>query len=109
MAAKSFKGGLDSLLGEGKKKGAQPPKKRGRPKTNLKTITKTSEIGTKAGETRATFIINEEQLETLKALAYWERLSIKDVLSQALTDYMEAKRKDIGKAMASYKSRPKTP
>lgn len=58
--------------------------KLGRPKTNFKVINKTSEIGTKAGETRATFIINEESLESLKALAYWERLTIKDVLSQAI-------------------------
>lgn len=81
MSKKNFTGGLSSLLGD------QPEKpKRGRPKTSTKEITKTSQDGTKEFETRATFIINEELLEKLKAMAYWDRVLIKTVINTALQD-----------------------
>jgi hypothetical protein len=76
---KDFKGGLQSLLGEG-----ETVKKPGRPKTQTKTIEKSSQEGTKANETRATFIVNEDTLEKLKRIAYWDRLLIKEVVNQAL-------------------------
>ena len=102
--AKNFKGGLDSILGEATGKGLG---KRGRPKTNLKTVTKTSQTGTKENETRATFIVNEEQLENIKALAHWERLSIKEVLAQAIESHLASKKKELSKAMDSYKGKAK--
>jgi hypothetical protein len=81
MNKKNFSGGLNSLLGE------QPEKKKvGRPTTQFKEVTKSSQEGTKEGETRATFIVNEELLDKLKAVAYWDRLRIKDVINQALAD-----------------------
>ena len=70
---------LESLLGD------QPEKpKRGRPVTQTKEITKSSQEGTKEGETRATFIVKEGLLEKLKAIAYWERILIKEVVTSAL-------------------------
>jgi hypothetical protein len=81
MSKKNFTGGLSSLLGD------QPEKpKRGRPVTQTKEITKSSQEGTKENETRATFIINEELLEKLKAIAYWDRVLIKDVINTALQE-----------------------
>jgi hypothetical protein len=81
MSKKSFTGGLNSLLGE------QPDKpKRGRPKTSTREITKSSQEGTKEEETRATFIVNEELLDKVKAIAYWDRKLIKEVLDTALQD-----------------------
>jgi hypothetical protein len=81
MSKKNFTGGLNSLLGD------QPEKpKRGRPVTQTKEITKSSQEGTKENETRATFIINEELLEKLKAIAYWDRVLIKDVINTALQE-----------------------
>lgn len=81
MSKKNFTGGLNSLLGD------QPEKpKRGRPITQTKEITKSSQEGTKENETRATFIINEELLEKLKAIAYWDRVLIKDVINTALQE-----------------------
>jgi hypothetical protein len=81
MSKKNFTGGLSSLLGD------QPEKpKRGRPVTQTKEITKSSQEGTKENETRATFIINEELLEKLKNIAYWERLLIKEVVNSALVE-----------------------
>jgi hypothetical protein len=81
MSKKNFTGGLSSLLGD------QPDKpKRGRPVTQTKEITKSSQEGTKENETRATFIINEELLEKLKAIAYWDRVLIKDVINASLVE-----------------------
>lgn len=79
MSKKDFTGGLKSLLGE------LPEKpKLGRPVINTRIITKSSQEGTKENETRATFILNEFLLDKIKALAYWEREKIKDVVSEAL-------------------------
>lgn len=79
---KNFTGGLNTLLGE--KQEATGTKKRGRPQSNFKEVTKTSQKGTKEKETRATFVINEELLEQVKTIAYWDRVLIKDVLNRAL-------------------------
>jgi hypothetical protein len=100
---KSFSKGMDSLLGGTN----DSTKKLGRPKVNTREITKTSQSGTKAGETRATFIMNEDQLEKVKAIAYWDRVSIKDVLSQAIDDYLDKKKSDLTKALNAYKGRAK--
>ena len=65
----------------------QPDKpKVGRPVTQTKEITKSSQDGTKENETRATFIINEELLEKVKAIAYWERELIKETINKALQE-----------------------
>ena len=92
MAKKNFSGGLGSLLGD------QPQKpKVGRPKTQKKKVTKTSEEGTLADETRATFIVNKSDLEKLKAIAYWDRMRIKDVMAQMLKDRIAKYEKKNGK------------
>ena len=81
MSKKNFTGGLNSLLGDNSEK-----PKVGRPKTSIKEVTKTSQEGTKENETRATFIINEDVLEKLKAIAYWERILIKDIANSAFEE-----------------------
>ncbi len=81
MNKKDFTKELNSILGD------QPEKpKRGRPKSNLKEITKSSQEGTKIDETRATFIVNKELPEKLKAIAYWDRVLIKDIVNTALQE-----------------------
>ena len=91
MSKKNFTGGLNSLLGD------QPEKpKRGRPVTQTKEITKSSQEGTKENETRATFIINEELLDKLKAIAYWDRVLIKEVVNTALQDIVAKYEKKSG-------------
>ena len=103
MTKKSFKGGLDSLLGGGPSQEKPPAaaesventsiqrvaKKRGRPRTNNREIEKTSQEGCKEAETRATFIVNEGDLERIKAVAYWDRVQIKDAINAALREYIE--------------------
>ena len=91
MSKKNFTGGLNSLLGD------QPEKpKRGRPVTQTKEITKSPQEGTKEKETRATFIINEELLDKLKAIAYWDRVLIKDVVNTALQETVAKYEKKSG-------------
>jgi len=98
MAKKNFVGGLSSLLGEPSQLEAETPaKKTGRPQTSQREITKSSQEGTKENETRATFIINEGLLDKLKAVAYWERSLIKDVLAEALQGYLEQYEQKHGK------------
>lgn len=91
MTKKDFTGGLSSLLGD------QPlPPKRGRPITQFKEVTKSSQQGTRPGETRATFIIKEGLLDKLKAIAYWERVLIKDVVTEALENAIAKYEKSKG-------------
>src|SRR5664280_1840121 len=97
MSKKNFTGGLNSLLGD------QPEKpKKGRPVTQTKEITKSSQEGTKENETRATFIVNEELLEKLKAVAYWERRMIKEVIASALEEVVSKYEKRNGPVTVSY-------
>jgi hypothetical protein len=98
MAKKNFSGGLNSLLGENptdNKKDTQAPKV-GRPKTQFKEITKSSQEGTKENETRATFIVKEDLLDKLKAMAYWDRVLIKEVINKALQDAVDKHEKKNG-------------
>lgn len=99
MAKKNFTGGLNSLLGD-----TQPEKTKAPPEPRGKDITKTTQEGTYKGEIRATFIVNEGKLETLKALAYWERKKIKELLDEAITLYINNKDKEfLNKAILEYK------
>ena len=94
MAKKNFSGGLNSLLGEPKQ--AVLPAEQVEPKALKKEITKTSQIGTKEKETRATFIVNEDLLEKMKSLAYWDRVLIKDIINQALEEHITRYEKKNG-------------
>jgi len=94
MSKKNFTGGLSSLLGENNKE--TKATKVGRPKTQFKEITKSSQEGTKENETRATFIVNEELLDKLKAIAYWDRVLIKEVINTALQDAVAKHEKKSG-------------
>jgi len=63
-------------------------KKMGRPMTEKTIKTNTVQEGLPANLTRATFIVDVEVLETLKDYAYTERIPIKEVVDQALREYV---------------------
>ena len=63
----------------------------GRKRTNLREVSKTSQLGTREGWTRATFIMREDSLEKLKSLAFWERRSIKDLMEEVFSSYLKGK------------------
>jgi len=96
MSKKDFSGGLSTVLGEDK---APETTRRGITKRG---VTKTSQIGTKPNETRATFIVNEDTLENLKALAWYERKTIKQVLNEALEGHFKGI-KNIKEVKSLYK------
>lgn len=116
MSKKDFKGGLDAMLGgkqgeiaqgnlnpQKRNEPADSPttspqrdtltpvagKKLGRPRTNFRDIEKSSQEGCKEAETRATFIVSEADLERIKAMAYWERITIKEIVNAALREYIK--------------------
>lgn len=87
MAKKKI-GGLDGLLKKTTPKNNDVPQEEPiKPKKEKPTST--SKIGTKIGETRATFIVNEELLDAIKAIAVWDRASIKEIINEALQEYIE--------------------
>lgn len=47
--------------------------------------------GCREGERRATFIVQEELLERVKATAHWERRSIKDLINEAMESYLNGR------------------
>ncbi len=53
---------------------------------------KTTQEGLKEGWMRATFIVRENHLEKVKALAYWDRKQLKEVIDEALTSYLKGKK-----------------
>jgi len=53
---------------------------------------KTTQRGLQDGWTRATFILRKDYLEKLKELAYWERKTIKEVIDEALGDYLKGRK-----------------
>lgn len=61
---------------------------RGRPKTNFKVVATSKERGTKEGEERTTVILKTELINKMKAVAYWERLLVKDVFQAALEEHL---------------------
>ena len=76
----------------------------GRPKDKTKrTPTKTSQEGTKNNETRATFIVNEKDLEKLKAIARMEHFLIKEVIGEAFTRFIDAYEKKYGEVVVKPK------
>jgi hypothetical protein len=95
--SKEFKG-VASILGAKLDRTTKPEKvnKGGRPKSNFKTLENTSEKGTKAGETRATIIVKKETLAQIKALSYWERLPVKDIIAKALETEIAKYLKELG-------------
>ncbi len=74
MTKKSFKTSFDSLLGE-----------------DIKT-----KVRNDVKEIRATFIVRATYVDKLKAISYWERKMIKNVLDESLTLYIDLYEKDKG-------------
>jgi hypothetical protein len=48
--------------------------------------------GLAEGLTRRTVILKDEHFDKLKDIAYWERITIKDLLAEALEDYLKTKK-----------------
>lgn len=73
--------------------------KRGRPKREDKdNLTASSaERGTKPGDMRKTYLVSIELAEKLDAIAYWDRKSVKESITEAMRNYIAAWEKKNGK------------
>lgn len=93
---KSFTSSTETLLNrtgrspEVKKGPEFPQGKRpvGRPKINTHKTTSTSQEGLREGLTRMTFIVSQEKQDKLKYISFFERLSIRQILDEAIEDYI---------------------
>lgn len=54
-------------------------------------ILSSSYKGLSSGYVRATFIVHESLNEKIKAIAYWDRLTVKEVIQEALQLYVKDK------------------
>ena len=70
------------------KQGVHQNPQNGGTRRNPRVITTASQEGLPDGWIRATFIVQEHQLAQIKALAYWERKQIKEVVTEALSAYL---------------------
>lgn len=53
---------------------------------------KTSQRGLQNGWARNTFILRKQYLEKIKALAFWERKTIKEVIDEVLGAYLKSRK-----------------
>lgn len=58
-------------------------------------VKKSSQKGLQDGWSRATFILKKEYIDKLKALSYWERTTIKEIIDEALSGYLQDKDIDL--------------
>ena len=65
----------------------------GRPRNRR---TSTSQQGLRDGLTRMTFIVSQEHQDKLKFISYNERLSIREILDEAIEDYINKYEQVVG-------------
>lgn len=75
MVKKNFQSGIDALFGES---------------SSLKNENKdqSSNVNTKEKKVRTTIIAKMQHLDELKAIAYWERKTLTDVITEAMDAYI---------------------
>ena len=90
MAKKSFSKGIDAFF-----------EKKTTTKQEPNVINQEDEFSKL--EKRATFLVELDQLQKIKGLAYWERTTLKSVLSQALDMFFTSKGAAyVNKALDNY-------
>ena len=65
-----------------KAKVGRPGRTDGRNKASVSSL----ERGTKPGDKRKTYIVNAALADKIEAIAHWDRLKLKEVVSEAFTD-----------------------
>ena len=94
MAKKSFQKEINNLMNHtlsqmlsGDKPKQETPKEKkpvGRPRKKSSTC----QNGLPEGETRMTFLVSEVHQDKLKYISYRERLSLKQIMSEAIQNYL---------------------
>ena len=62
------------------------------PRITKKPVSDSKRAGLKKGWVRATIIVREDNFSKMKALAYWSRRGIKDVVDEAFREYLKGKK-----------------
>lgn len=60
--------------------------------SEAKITESSSKTGLPPGWRRVTFILKEEYINKLKAYAYWERMTLKDLIEEIIANYLDTKR-----------------
>lgn len=71
-------------------------RKKGRPRTNMRKLTKSSQEGLPEGLTRATIIVNEDSLKKVKVIATLQDKKLKDIMTELLDKYVEKYEREHG-------------
>lgn len=66
-------------------------------KTQIDTEVASVKKGLPDGKTRATFILEEANLEGIKNMAYWDRTGINDLINTIIRDCIKFREKRVGK------------
>lgn len=104
MGKKTFTSSTETILNrvqgtpnkEGTKRTEDEPqdlRQMGRPRNRR---TSTSQQGLRDGLTRMTFIVSQEHQDKLKYISYNERLSIREILDEAIEDYINKYEGQVG-------------
>ena len=92
MAKKEFKTGLDQLLNP--------------THSNQEKEAKKEKFSPRSGYKRKTFIIREDLIEMILALAYYDRKKITEKVEEALETYINSEEKEkLKKALELYKNK----
>lgn len=91
MSKKNFTGGLSSLLGD-----APEPNQEATHQETPKSSRGPKPNPAKQDDIRATYILNRDLVEKVKAIAYWDRKDIKEVANEVFTDYISKYEKKNG-------------
>lgn len=101
MGKKTFTSSTETILNKvqgtpnnrGTKEEPQDLRQMGRPRNRR---TSTSQQGLRDGLTRMTFIVSQEHQDKLKYISYNERLSIREILDEAIEDYINKYEGQVG-------------
>lgn len=74
-------------------------------KEEVKNPTNSSQAGLKSGETRTTFIADQDLINKLYNIAYWKRLRIKEAVEEMLELYIEMNLEDANRERPIKKSK----
>lgn len=89
MSKKGFKSEFSNLLGNSQMPATEQQLSTAQENAHTHDNDKTTTRSADHTEARATFIVQEELLDKIKSIAYWDRLQIKEVVNTALLRYIE--------------------
>jgi len=103
MAKKNFSKGISAILGDEPLEKKEEKQRENQEKHLAVKDLNNADLQTLI-EKKVTFIMDIDQLEKVKALAYWERAKNKDILREALDFFFSSKEDRLKEAVKNYKT-----